>query len=203
MKDLLDLLYPPRCGGCDAAGAWLCARCASALAEARPRRPRHVRAVVALGRFDGALRRAVHRLKYRREGVLAAPLGAALGRAVARGMALGWRVDALVPVPLAPARRRERGYDQAELLAGAASRTCGVPLRGLLRRVRATASQVSLGKGARAANVRGAFAASWSPPSVVLVDDVTTTGATLGECARTLRAAGAREVRAVLVAAEA
>lgn len=201
-EELLDLLYPPRCGGCDAPGAWLCARCRASLAPAAAPRPRHVRSLVALGRFAGPLRQAVHRLKYRREAVLAAPLGDALGRAIARGLALGWRADALVPVPLAPARRRDRGYDQSALLARAASRTCGVPLRPWLCRARPTASQVGLGRAARAANVRGAFAASPAAGSVVLVDDVATTGATLAECARALRAAGAREVRAVVLALE-
>lgn len=144
----------------------------------------------------------MHRLKYGGEAVVADALGADLGAVVAGGLALGWRVDAIVPVPLAVGRARQRGYDQAELLARAAERVCGAPRRRLLRRVRDTRSQVGLGRAERAANVRGAFAAQRAGGSVVLVDDVATTGSTLAECARALRAAGARDVRAVVVALE-
>lgn len=202
MNELLDLLYPPRCAGCGAAGDWFCARCRERRDRATPRRPRHLRSLSALGRFEGPLRAAVHRLKYGRESILAEPLGRLLGERVAEGLARGWRVDALVPVPLAPERARARGFDQAERLARSAARASGVPCRRSLLRRRATASQVGLGRAARAANVRGAFVAREVARSVVLVDDVATTGATLAECARALRRAGAREVRAVVVAIE-
>ena len=202
LSALLDLLYPPRCAGCDAAGAWLCAACRAGRASPRSPRPRHVRSLDALGRFEGPLRRAVHRFKYEREAVVADALGSDLGDLVARGLALGWRVDALVPVPLAPRRVRERGFDQADLLARAASRRSGVVRRRALRRVRETPSQVGLGRRERAANVAAAFAGQSIRGAVVLVDDVITTGSTLSECARTLRRAGASEVRAVVVAVE-
>jgi ComF family protein len=199
---ILDLLFPPRCGGCDSGGHWFCDRCRRALRPERAPRPHRVREVIALGRFEGALRRAVHRLKYEGEAVLAGPLGVELGAVVARGLALGWRVDALVPVPLSSARRRERGFDQAALLAGHASRACGVPVRRCVRRLRATESQVGLGRAERLENMRGAFAAAFSPARVTLVDDVATTGATLAACAEALRRVGTREVRAVVVAVE-
>jgi ComF family protein len=199
---MLDLLFPPRCGGCDRDGVWFCDRCRRTLRAEHPPRPRHVRAIIALGRFEGPLRRAVHRLKYRGETVLAGPLGREVGRAVAAGLALGWRVDALVPVPLADRRRRERGFDQAALLANHASRASGVPVSRCARRVRATTSQVGLDRTARTANVRGAFVARAAPARVALVDDVSTTGATLSSCAEALRRAGSREVRAVVVAVE-
>jgi competence protein ComFC len=145
----------------------------------------------------------VHRLKYRREAVVAAVLGEELGDAVAAGLALGWRADAIVPVPLGSHRARDRGFDQAALLARAAARRSGVPCRRALRRVRETPTQVGLGRAERLANVHDAFAANPTAGSVMLVDDVATTGATLSACARALRRAGAREVRAIVVAIEA
>jgi ComF family protein len=161
-----------------------------------------VRSVAALGVFAGPLRRAVHRLKYAHEFVLAEALGAELGDALAVGLARGWRVDSVVPVPLAPARARERGHDQADRLAAACAATSGVTFRRALRRVRDTRSQVGLGRDERRANVRGAFVAEPLDGGVALVDDVLTTGSTLAECARVLKRAGAREVRALVVAVE-
>ena len=199
---LLDLLFPPRCGGCEAPGAWICAACRARREPARPPRLAHVRSVAALGVFAGPLRQAVHRLKYAHEFVLAEALGAELGDALAAGLARGWRVDSVVPVPLAPARARERGHDQADRLAAACAATSGVTFRRALRRVRDTRSQVGLGRDERRANVRGAFVAEPLDGGVALVDDVLTTGSTLAECARVLKRAGAREVRALVVAVE-
>ena len=109
--------------------------------------------------------------------------------------------DAAVPVPLHPSRRRERGFNQAADLA----RHLGLPVIHALRRVRATAAQAGLPAARRHGNVRGAFAPTrrprpWTAATVVLVDDVSTTGATLEACARALKAAGVREVRALTAA---
>jgi ComF family protein len=134
--------------------------------------------------------------------LFAEALGAELGRVLARGLAHGWRVDHVVPVALAPGRARERGHDQADVLARSCAALSGVPLRRAVRRLRETRSQVGLGRDDRRRNVRDAFAAERIDGAVALVDDVVTTGATLAECARTLRRAGAREVRALVVAVE-
>jgi ComF family protein len=109
--------------------------------------------------------------------------------------------DCIVPVPLHPWRRLRRGFNQARDLAERLDR----PVVDALWRVRATPSQMSLGAAARHTNVRGAFAmkiraAALDDRIVVLVDDVRTTGATLDECAKVLRRAGAREVRALTIA---
>ncbi len=115
--------------------------------------------------------------------------------------------DCVVPVPLHPWRRVRRGFNQAEALA----RHLGVPMRRVLWRVRATTPQTALSGRARRSNVRGAFRLSFLMTShqrrrwlegrtVVLVDDVRTTGATLEACAEVLRGAGVREVRALTVA---
>jgi ComF family protein len=112
--------------------------------------------------------------------------------------------DLSVPVPLHPSRQRERGFNQAVDL----SRALGLPVSRALRRIRPTPSQTGLSGSDRRENIRGAFAPSRLPwrsravehRIVVLVDDVSTTGATLDECARALSAMGAREVRAVTAA---
>ena len=119
--------------------------------------------------------------------------------------------DVAVPVPLHPRRERSRGFNQADDLA----RTLGLPVRPLLRRIRYTTSQIDLPKDERQRNVRDAFEycrpalserrrGSAAPTRVervvVLVDDVATTGATLEACAAVLKAAGAKEVRALTAA---
>ena len=108
-----------------------------------------------------------------------------------------------MPVPLARGRERERGFNQAALVAERLALALGVPLRARwLVRARATRPQTDLGAAERRANVRGAFAADTSVAGrhVVVVDDVLTTGATAAECARTLRAAGAARVGVLAVA---
>ena len=173
----------------------------------------------AVGPHEGVLRDAVHALKY--HGLLSAagPMAARMrdaGRDALRG------ADAVIPVPLHPAREWRRGFNQAELLA----RRLGPPAVHVLCRTRATPPQAGLGARARRLNVRDAFALAAFPraPGVarwanalgrwdtrrtaarvqdrvlVLVDDVCTTGATLDACAAVLKAAGAREVRAITAA---
>jgi len=109
--------------------------------------------------------------------------------------------DVAVPVPLHPSRRRERGFNQAEDLA----RHVGLPAVAALRRVRRTPAQADLPAAKRHGNVKGAFALNRqgdgvSNKVVVLIDDVSTTGATLDACAHVLKQAGAREVRALTAA---
>ena len=113
------------------------------------------------------------------------------------------RPDWLLPMPLAPARLAERGFNQAALLARHLALTTGAPLAlGLLTRVRDTPPQASLPWRERQANIRGAFAAAGGIAGVrvVIVDDIMTTGATLEEAARTLKRAGAAEVAVWVVA---
>ena len=151
-----------------------------------------------IGAYDGTLRAIIHAFKYDGRRSLAAKLGELMrirGADAMRG------ADAAVPVPLHPARRRERGFDQAADLA----RHVGLPVIHGLRRIRPTAVQAGLPAARRHGNVRGAFAlrpqaAALDGCTVVLIDDVSTTGATLEACARALAAAGVREVRALTAA---
>jgi ComF family protein len=191
-------ITPPVCDGCgDPLQSWrvisleqgVCPRC---------RRRRHAATRSrAIGLYEGSLRGIVHALKYDGRRSVARPLATLMvecGRAVLEG------VDVAVPVPLHRSRQRARGFNQAYELA----RHLGPPVVRALRRVRATPSQTDLPEARRHANVRGAFALARSAPvrglCVLLVDDVSTTGATLEACARVLREAGAREVRALTAA---
>jgi ComF family protein len=154
----------------------------------------------AAGDYDGSLRTIVHAFKYDDRRSLADPL-AALMRAA--GSLLLQDADCVVPVPLHPWRRLRRGFNQANALA----QRLQLPVVHALWRTRPTPPQAGLGGAARRRNVRHAFRLSpflrrarLVDACIVLVDDVRTTGATLDACARVLKEAGAREVRALTVA---
>jgi ComF family protein len=149
--------------------------------------------------YGGAVREAVHALKFGGRRSLARPLADLLGEQCGALDA----VDALVPVPLARARERERGFNQAVLLGERLGERLGVRVRPRwLARLRDTVPQSDLTAPERRANVAGAFAAAPAVRGrhVVIIDDVVTTGATVGECARALRAAAARRVGVLAVA---
>ena len=151
--------------------------------------------------YTGPVREAVHALKFGRKRALARPLAELVLEQCGRGVAEGF--GALVPVPLAPEREHERGFNQAGLVAERLGRGLGLPVKPRwLARTRATQPQSDLGAAERRANVRGAFAASprVTGLDVIVVDDVFTTGATVAECCRALSAAGARRVAVLTVA---
>lgn len=151
----------------------------------------------AIGAYEGALRSVVHALKYQERRSVATRLGLLMR---ASGVDVLADADGVVPIPLHPRRQWERGFNQAAELAA----HLGVPIVHALRRTRATPSQVSLPAEERRENVRGAFAPARHAPvrglRLVLVDDVSTTGATLEACAEVLREAGAAEIRALTAA---
>jgi len=159
----------------------------------------------SFGAYDGVLREVLHLFKYRGMTPLAAPLAARMAEVLKREWAAD-RFEALVAVPLARGRERERGYNQAALLARELGRQCGLPvLEGVCRRVRATPPQTGLTRAQRLENLRGAFApgpraALLAARRILLIDDVFTTGATLSACIRVLRKAGAESVCALTVA---
>jgi len=203
----LDLIYPPRCGGCDNRGTLLCPECRRTIrgpGESALAVP-EIDLLVYAGAFEGPLRKAIHKFKYQSDTPLAKRLAGLLTGRITRHLATTWREGeppTLVPVPLHAAKRRERGYNQAELLARHIAKETGLRMDLGLVRVKETRSQVGLSGREREANVDGAF--EWrhekAPRTVILVDDVCTTGATLAECAAVLKLKGARSVCAVTVA---
>ena len=198
-----DVFIPPRCAGCGRPGSWYCVACRDT-SEPLARRSGTF-ALVGTGAHEGPLREAIHRLKYGNEPGLAHELGSLLGSRIAADLSRGEPLDALVPVPLHPSRRRSRGYDQARALAEVAADLTGGALRAALHRLRAGPAQTTLGQLERRANVHGAFAGiagSLRGLEVGLIDDVATTGATLLDAAAAARACGARTVRAYVVAIE-
>ncbi len=214
---MLDLLFPSRCAACDAAGeSPLCALCAQTLVAVppgcpvcgapqdesllpvlRPRRCPNCRVHPPRFAFasapylhGGALADAIHRLKYGGREDLAPALGV-LFEACAIP-----KSDVLAPIPLHPRRLRQRGYDQAALLARAAGKRFGIPVAPLLQRIRETGQQVGRDRASRERSVRGAFAAAAgaSGRRICLIDDVLTTGATASAAAEALLSAGAIRV---------
>lgn len=172
--------------------------------------------------FERALRDAVHRFKYNGKTALASPLAGLLetflrdesvldesvddARMSTHVRAMMRRADVIVPVPMHAWRRYRRGYNQSELLARELGRRLNIPLCHALRRARHTAPQVGLSADERAGNVRDAFELrprhreTARTNTILLIDDVCTTGATLHECARVLKQAGASHVIALTLA---
>ena len=186
----------PLCETCgDALPSWRAdlpvSRCARCRRSART--ITHGRSIAP---YDGTLREIVHALKYDRRRSLARPLAALMA---SRGAEVLCGADAVVPVPLHCLRHWSRGFNQASELA----RYLGLPVWHLLGRRRATVTQTDLPEARRHQNVRGAFRLRRRVPSgtvLVIVDDVSTTGATVDACAKVLLEAGAREVRALTAA---
>jgi ComF family protein len=213
---LLDLLMPPACAGCGRPGALLCARCLSHLEPPSREDDRFVApdAAVVLGdglllgiaafAYAGPMRRALAALKY----TGAARLAPIVADAALPALETLTRVSGaatLVPVPVHDERRRERGYDQAELIARALARASGAPWEPVLERIRPTTKQHRLDRAGRLANLRDAFRVrpgAAVAPVVIVVDDIVTTTATLEACASVLRDAGSDRVYGFALARE-
>jgi ComF family protein len=165
-------------------------------------------AVRSAGTFGGSLRTAIHRLKYYGRRSAGPALGELLVAPAAQAIGALGGPDSLirvVPVPLHPRRERERGYNQAALLAAPLAEGLGFAVDSrTLRRVKDTASLVRLSRGARRAEMEGAFTAvaPLGGSAILLVDDVATTCSTLASAARACLAAGASGVAAVTLARE-
>lgn len=226
LGEALDLALPATCGGCGRPGTGWCRPCRDAVAGAwdQPRRveptprPNGFPPTWAAAPYEGPLRHALSAYKDDARRDLGQPLAQALARSVRVALAeLGDRGRGmagpvlLIPVPSTAQARRRRGDAPMDALADAATRlaTAGRPAAaivgeaGALAVRRRLADQSGLSSTARAANLAGAFAATHrvAGHAVIVVDDVVTTGATLAEAARALRAAGAEEVLAATLAA--
>lgn len=192
----LALIAPPECACCGELVSWRDALCGACSRGVIPSRTRVATLdVYAAGGYDGPLSAAVKRLKYAGRADLARPLGALVAHAVEGAEA----ADVVVPVPLHPRRLAERGFNQSALLGRVVAARLGIAFAPLaLRRERETPAQASLDAAQRAANVRGSFGPrrpdQLRGASVVLVDDVVTTGATAAACADAVIAAGGRTV---------
>jgi ComF family protein len=206
LEALVALLAPPRCASCDASVrlvAAFCPACAGTAVrlQAGPGPP------AAAFVYGGAVARAIVRMKYESRPDLARPLGDLLWRAL-RPHARSLRGVVVVPVPLHVTRLVERGFNQSALLAGRLAAHAGYLEAtfqpGALARTKATRQQAALDRPARVTNVAGAFRvrqpAALRGRTVLLVDDVTTTGATFDACEEALAGAGAADVHRIAVA---
>lgn len=201
---MLAWLFRPQCVACAAPGPGpFCAVCQEALCEAPAAAPGGALGIAAPWLFGGPLAIAIRRLKFTSRTHIARDLAPLWAPLVAAAVALGGGDAIVVPVPLHWRRRLTRGFDQSWLLALHACRHAGLARpRSLLRRTRWTPPQSTLPAGARRGNVVGAFHArrTVAGRSIVLVDDVVTTGSTLAAAAAALQAAGARSVTCLALA---
>lgn len=220
--DILDLLFPPEpfCIVCakklDAGERTICAACENRLVPILPPvckkcgRPLGAAALCqdcrlknrsfvearSFGHYEGVLKQLIHLFKYGGRRELASLLGGRMARTLE---GLSWPAfDYIVPVPLHAIRERERGFNQAYLLASAVSRSTGVPIYNGLIRVKPTEHQTFLDKTLREQNLAGAFKVKDKSrikgKTLLLIDDVYTTGSTADECSRTLMNADAENV---------
>jgi predicted amidophosphoribosyltransferase len=191
------MLFDARCAGCDRPGLPLCRVCRFALVA--PVTP--VEGTIVAVPFTGRARDVVLGLKYRNRRAAAAHLGGLLvTRLLQAGLRPAHDVDVVTWVPTSAARRRHRGFDQAELVARVVARQLGLPCRALLERVPGPA-QTGRGRHERLAGPGYRARPGLDGKRVLLVDDVTTTGSSLRAAAAALSAAGARRVVRSAVAA--
>ena len=231
LRALGSLFYPPLCVVCSnniEAGEYLCERCQNRAPRIVPpscakcsepfsgaitqtfscanceHRILHFDAAVAVYRSRGLVRKLMHEFKYGHQRYLRHPLAAWLGETMNDPRLRDRRFDLIVPVPLHPARERERGFNQATLLAALLSRKVQIPLRFALERIRFTITQTAHDRSERMENLHNAFRLrkkmNVRELRVLLIDDVLTTGSTLSECARILKEAGAISVHAATAA---
>lgn len=217
----VDFLYPPVCGGCGEKGTRWCSDCQRSVqfvsdpkcdicglpqsksgicSACRQNLPAY-QALRSWAVFSGPVRKALHSIKYRQDLGLEDILAANMLEFV---KGLGWEIDFVLPVPLGKKRYKERGYNQVGLIAFALALANGWKYAPhYLKRVRETSSQVGLSAGEREKNVDDAFLANREKvagKSVLVIDDVSTTGATLNSCAKALISGGARGVYALSIA---
>jgi len=230
-RGVVSLFYPTACAACTApveAGESLCPDCSDRARRIVPPfcakcsqpfdgaitdsftcancegRVLHFQAAVSAYRSCGVIRKVIHDFKYRRQLHLRHLIGHWLIEAMDDPRLAGRPFHLIVPVPLHPARKRQRGFNQAELVARELQRSTGIPLGDVLQRIRYTTTQTQFDRAERMENLRGAFRLRQGRNvqgfRILLVDDVLTTGSTLSECASVLKKVGAFSVHAVTAA---
>ncbi len=189
LQQLARLLAPPCCARCDYEGSLVCQNCWEDVFQLVQASCPGVPEIVAAGPYQTTLRELVKRLKYKHQREAATIFAHAL---LPYFEPKRFELDAVTAVPVVTSRFRQRGYNQAELIAKQLARELLLPYRRLLYRARAN-QQVGKSRRQRAEHIKGAFGAKGNLQEirVLLIDDVLTTGATLSECAQVLRAAGA------------
>ncbi len=214
LKLTIDLIFPPRCAGCDVAGRVWCEECNDRIIAPRGRScpacgfplekgiicyicedwPNRVH-VRPFAHYRKPLSSAILKLKYRSDQALANEMASWLISVYHR---MGWIADCVVPVPLADVRLRQRGYNQVALIVASFAKELKLPsFTNALKRVRETQSQVGLDRHERHQNVEGAFRADSrivQGQSIVLIDDLLTSGATMKNYAIALLNSGAVQV---------
>lgn len=231
LRPVASLFYPASCTVCSCAtaeGEFLCSSCDGKLQRIKPpfcakcsepfpatfdqefvcancgHRPLYFEAAVSAYRSRGVARAILLQFKYHRAFHLRHLLRGWLLAAMEDRRLRDQRFDFIVPVPLHPAKKRERGFNQAEMLANVLGRELKLPVQLALQRTRYTTTQTALDRMDRIENLRGAFrlrhGSAVQKSRVLLLDDVLTTGSTLSECARVLREGGAASIFAVTAA---
>lgn len=195
-------ITPPFCARCSEPfsgaidGPFDCANCSHRII--------HFDAAVSIYRSRGIVRKLVHEFKYGHHRHLRYPLAVWLGEALDDERLRDRRIDLVIPVPLHAARERHRGFNQALLLAQDLCAAASLQLADILQRIRYTTTQTAHDRAERIENLHDAFRlrknADVRGCRVLLIDDVLTTGSTLSECARVLKAAGAISVHAATAA---
>ena len=229
-QSLIDFIFPPRCFGCDKDidSGMVCSKCFTQVTTVAlgvcpicglptsfkeecthplllsGLRPNILSRIRALGKYITPYKGLVHNFKYQNKKKLARVLGLGLANVISSDPILS-RADYIVPIPLHSARLRERGYNQALLLAQEAAFSSGVTLKDCLVRKKYTRSQTELDYMSRTKNISGAYKIktnldfSLKDRKVILIDDVITTGATLSEAAKILIENGISEVYGAVV----
>jgi competence protein ComFC len=204
-SDLLDLVFPPRCENCGRVDTAWCDDCLVRL-QAHPLFIRerhnvaHIPQLLASGVHEGLLQTAIHAFKYHQQPQLGMILGERLARLLPQN---AWQIDLVTPVPLHASRMKKRGYNQSEVLGNIVAQSHAIPLNSLaILRERETRQQVGLNRAERMVNVADAFRATdvVIGKTLLIVDDVVTTGSTLSACADAALQGGAKRVYALTLA---
>ena len=218
-----DLIFPKKCVGCGEDGSWLCEKCFQKIVIikapfcpfchrltplgqycSRCRAKHNLSGVIIAAHYENPLKEAIHKFKFDKIKELAEPLSELMILRLEEGFPAGDLV--LVSIPLSREREAERGFNQAQVLAKKLAEVFEIPLLVLaLKKIKDVLPQMKLKRSERLANIKGVFglgkeSGKVKNKTVLLVDDVMTTGATLNEAARVLKKAGARRVWGLVLA---